>query len=694
MAVGVLCTSMPDNAGPIHHRRTAMMYTIGFIFIVSLICGLLAKGYIIVLIMLAVFSFAFSVIGVYGTRAGAVGLACMVAMCINVDQRLELKQTVINSLFIAAGGVWYFFVSTIIHRIRPYKLVQQALGDCMLETAEYIKIKASFFLNDSDLNEKYKKLADAHVLVNQKQTLVREMLFKTRSIVKDSTHTGRVLLMSFLDTIDLFERIMTSQRQYAALHFHLGDTHLMTAIGNAVLKLGNELQLIGLSFQSGIKAPKSQFNDRFVLELETYLKDTKAKHLNDTNANAYESLEHILDNISDLQKRIEALQRYSTYDPELIPDNAINTKQFDEYVDKSDFSIKILFDNLNFDSGIFRHSIRVSLAILSGYILSLIMPIGHDYWILLTIVVILKPAFALTQQRNKERLIGTIVGAFLAGVLLYVTNKYYVLLSILIVCMILAYSLMRIKYGLSIVFMTIFIVLGFYFLKVGEQNPNDLLKERVIDTIIGSVISITFLYLIPPKWEKYNMHDLAVKTIQSNKSYFTYIAHAFMGERFDTHTFKLKRKESYVALANFGDSFQRMLSEPKKMQQNGDYIHQMVVSNYMLASHIATLAGLKTDYKNAYNSQSFDTIIKNTNQNLQYCINLLNNAVPANFELRKLNINTELNLLIEDITQKLSTATADKPIHYSSYMEIVEQLEIINRISIDVVNVSKHFHRV
>lgn len=694
MALGVLCTSMPDNAGPIHHRRIAMMYTVGLIFLISLICGVLAKGYIIVLVMLAVFSFAFSMIGVYGTRTGAVGLACMVAMCINIDQRLELKETAINALLIAAGGAWYFLVSTVVHRIRPYKLVQQALGDCMLETAEYIKIKASFFLEDSGLNDKYKQLADAHVLVNQKQTLVREMLFKTRSIVKESTHIGRVLLMSFLDTIDLFERIMTSQRQYAALHFHLGDTHLMTAFGNGILKLGNELQLIGLSFQSGVKAPKSQFNDRFILELENYLKDTKEKHLNESNANAYESLEHILDNIADLQKRIEALQRYSTYDPDIVTKDKINTQNFNEYVDKSDFSIKILFDNLNFDSGIFRHSIRVSLAILSGYILSLVMPIGHDYWILLTIIVILKPAFALTQQRNKERLIGTIAGAFIAGILLYITSKYYVLLSILIVCMILAYSLVRTKYWLSITFMTIFIVLGFYFLKVGEQNPNDLLKERVIDTIIGSVISITFLYLIPPKWEKYNMHDLAVKTIQSNKSYFTYIAHAFMGERFDTHTFKLKRKESYVALANFGDSFQRMLSEPKKMQQNGDYIHQMVVSNYMLASHIATLAGLKTDYKNAYNSSSFETIIKNTTQNLQYCINLLNNTVPPDFELRKLNINTELNLLKEDISRKLDAATADTPIHYSSYMEVVEQLEIINRISIDVIKVTRSFHSV
>jgi hypothetical protein len=50
--------------------------------------------------------------------------------------------------------------------------------------------------------------------VQQKQELTAELLFKTRSIVKESTHTSRILMMVFLDVSDLLERTMASHLDY------------------------------------------------------------------------------------------------------------------------------------------------------------------------------------------------------------------------------------------------------------------------------------------------------------------------------------------------------------------------------------------------------------------------------------------------------------------------------------------------
>jgi uncharacterized membrane protein YccC len=54
--------------------------------------------------------------------------------------------------------------------------------------------------------------------------------------------------------------------------------------------------------------------------------------------------------------------------------------------------------------------------------------------------------------------------------------------------------------------------------------------------------------------------------------------------------YKLSRKEAFVALANLSDAFGRILSEPRSKGEEAGKMHQFVVSNHMLTSHIATLA--------------------------------------------------------------------------------------------------------
>ncbi|WP_410964374.1 FUSC family membrane protein, partial [Salmonella sp. SAL4447] len=85
----------------------------------------------------------------------------------------------------------------------------QALGDALISTASYLRTRADFYNSTVDYDQTYKTLLDQQVQVHNKQNLVREMMFKTRDIVRESTHTSRILMMIFLDSVDLFERIMT-----------------------------------------------------------------------------------------------------------------------------------------------------------------------------------------------------------------------------------------------------------------------------------------------------------------------------------------------------------------------------------------------------------------------------------------------------------------------------------------------------
>jgi uncharacterized membrane protein YccC len=71
-----------------------------------------------------------------------------------------------------------------------------------------------------------------------------------------------------------------------------------------------------------------------------------------------------------------------------------------------------MIENLSFSSTVFRHSLRLTITILIGFIigkaLPFKMPIG-----LTTIVVIMRQGYGLTKQRTFHRIFGTILGALL-----------------------------------------------------------------------------------------------------------------------------------------------------------------------------------------------------------------------------------------------------------------------------------------
>src|ERR1700712_1440264 len=72
LSVGALCVSGTDNAGPIHHRRTGMMVCNAAIFLVALVVGFTTHSPLLLGIILIIFCFFFSMLGVFGTRASSI----------------------------------------------------------------------------------------------------------------------------------------------------------------------------------------------------------------------------------------------------------------------------------------------------------------------------------------------------------------------------------------------------------------------------------------------------------------------------------------------------------------------------------------------------------------------------------------------------------------------------------------------
>ncbi|WP_431217831.1 FUSC family protein [Puia sp. P3] len=200
----------------------------------------------------------------------------------------------------------------------------------------------------------------------------------------------------------------------------------------------------------------------------------------------------------------------------------------------------------------------------------------------------MKPVHSLTKKRNFERLMGTLGGALVGLVILYFIKDPRVLFVLMILFMIGTYVFLRTNYLAAVIFTTPYVLLLFHLLYPIDFRT--ILTDRVIDTVIGSVIAFLANILIIPSWEHERITDYMTGAIEANIDYFRDVAGAFLGRPSTVHQYKLSRKKAFVALANLSDAFGRMLSEPRRQQKRITDMHQFVVSNHMLTSHTATLA--------------------------------------------------------------------------------------------------------
>ena len=199
----------------------------------------------------------------------------------------------------------------------------------------------------------------------------------------------------------------------------------------------------------------------------------------------------------DFVSRIRTIEHYTAYDLKDAKQDP-RIQNYDQFVSHQDIDAKVFLDNFNWRSNIFRHSLRVAIATTTGFIISLFFPVGHGYWILLTIIVILKPAYSITKKRNRDRLLGTISGAGIGVIILFIVRDRQLMIGIMIILMVLAYSFMRTRYLLFVTLMTPYILILLYILNPAHFREQ--IFDRVLDTAIGSGIALLANLLFSPEW--------------------------------------------------------------------------------------------------------------------------------------------------------------------------------------------------
>jgi uncharacterized membrane protein YccC len=238
--------------------------------------------------------------------------------------------------------------------------------------------------------------------------------------------------------------------------------------------------------------------------------------------------------------------------------------------------IATLGANLNLRSGAFRHAARMMICVALGDAFGRVIHPYRAYWIPMTIVLVLKPEFAVTFSRGVLRMFGTLAGLLLATALFHFLPIHTATEILLIaVFTFLTRWIGPANYGIFGVSISALIVL---LISITGLSPKEVIVARGINTIIGGALALV-AYLVWPTWERSRLPDLFAALLDAYANSFRSVfrklldpVSAFASERERT------RQASRIARSNLETSIERLAAEP------GISAEQLAQANAMLAS--------------------------------------------------------------------------------------------------------------
>ncbi|MBV4396069.1 FUSC family protein [Advenella alkanexedens] len=613
-AAGALCIALIDQPGGTKKSRFNEMLA-GLIMgnLAALITGLINPYPPLVLIVICAQVFFFSMLSVYGVRGGFIGFSCMLIMMLTLSTPLTSEQALSHIQYTLLGSVSYFLFSIISSYIFRFREERQTLADALYATADYMKARADLYDTAKDLDDCYRQLTPKMVSMTNRHQTARDVVLRNLPEGKYRHDRQRIILWNiFIDMIALLDTLVATQTDYVRLRERFRDHDILLFMRDTLFKQSRTLNRTALSLSRNRPVDYRNSVKAELRAIEFEIEQLRNNGLQKEDPETYALAVQILRRMRNANRFINRIADNLRENTQIEP---LNTLRRDHSLIQFQTSQEIRLDklrrNLNMESAIFRYALRVTLAVFLVLLTINLAPLlysdsatiraltNHSYWIVITILIIMRPGFALTRQRTEKRLTGTILGCAITLLLFLLTDNAAILFIIMLLAMVLGNAFVATNYRLGSTYITIYVLIGFYFL---TPSVLFIIGERALDTALACLIAFGCSFVFP-WWEKQQILKLARKTIQANHDY---LQNAMLyaqssqqqGNRekdpspadniffFST---QLARKNLHNAYSEFADSVSRMLNEPKSKQIHIRPLNKLLVQNDTVGSEINSL---------------------------------------------------------------------------------------------------------
>ncbi|GIM49690.1 FUSC family protein [Capnocytophaga stomatis] len=599
-------------------------------------------------------------ISLYGFRASMVAFSGLFCIASTLSHIQTGKGIYLYLLYIFISGMWYISLVLFYLSIKSRQYSEQLLGKCFLLTSEFFSVRSDLLLSENR-TEGFKKMIDLQTNLNENYEKLREVILDSRSKSGKTDYLQRQFLM-FIELVDIFELALANPVQYEKIDKEFEENKdVLQIYADFLQELSKQLQQMSVYIGSRKQIKLDDSLKNLLLqaklkneELKTQIKTESDKEKSLTLRNFYIYIEN---QYKSIEKIRVIFDNYYSHDA-----GKRDEKTYRKFVSYQNYSWKRLKDHMSFKSSFFRHSIRLSVTTLIAYLIGNYFSISNAYWILLTIFLIMRPGFGLTKERSLSRIYGTILGGVIAFAVIFLFPQPNLYLYFGVLCMPIAFGLMQENYMYASIFITITAIFMFALI---SPDVYSVIHDRLLDTAIGVGLAFVANYLLFPSWESRTYQDVVQKSIQANVDYLKQVKIIFNENQGITNTYKVSRKEAFLALSNLNAAFQRMLQEPKSKQNDNTSIYEIIVIQQSFLASVASLGvrlkSKQVTFPKEIFNETIDSLISLLKRTLLLFTDNFSEELKENdFSLEKLN--QEMQKIVEQQQNSSQYSTDSLPV--------------------------------
>ncbi|MET0774617.1 MAG: YccS family putative transporter [Pseudomonas mandelii] len=581
--LGIIASALAETDDSWQGRLNALAVTLVCFSVAALSVELLFPYPIVFVIALALASFGLTMLGALGERYGAIASATLILSVytmIGVDQRGGAVTDFWHEpVLLVAGAAWYGLLSVLWQAMFSNQPVQQSLARLFRELGYYLKLKASLFepIRQMDVEARRLELAQQNGRVVAALNAAKEIILHRVGNGRPGSKVSRYLKLYFLAQ-DIHERASSSHYPYNALAEAFFHSDVLFRCQRLLRQQGKACRALAESIQ--MRQP-------FIYDASfaEALSDLHAsiEHLRIQSNPAWRGL---LRSLRALAANLGTLDRLlsDASNPDALADATDSS-----LLDRSPRNLKDVWIRLRTQltptSLLFRHALRLPLALSIGYgMVHLIHP-SQGYWIILTTLFVCQPNYGATRRKLGQRIIGTAIGLTVAWALFDLFPNPLVQSCFAIAAGVVFFINRTTRYTLATAAITLMVL--FCFNQVGDGYG--LFLPRLFDTLLGSLIAGLAVFLFLPDWQGRRLNKVLANTLTCNSIYLRQIMQQYAAGKSDDLAYRLARRNAHNADAALSTTLANMLMEPGHFRKEADVGFRFLVLSHTLLSYLSGL---------------------------------------------------------------------------------------------------------
>ncbi len=581
--LGIIASALAETDDSWQGRLNALAVTLVCFSVAAFSVELLFPYPYIFVCALALASFGLTMLGALGERYGAIASATLILSVytmIGVDQRGGAVTDLWHEpLLLVAGAAWYGLLSVLWQALFSNQPVQQSLARLFRELGFYLKLKSSLFepVRQMDVEARRLELAQQNGRVVAALNAAKEIILHRVGNGRPGSKVSRYLKLYFLAQ-DIHERASSSHYPYNALADAFFHSDVLFRCQRLLRQQGKACRALAESIQ--MRQP-FVYDASFAQALSDL--DASLEHLRIQSNPAWRGL---LRSLRALAANLGTLDRLlsDASNPDSLADATDSS-----LLDRSPRNLKDVWTRLRTQltptSLLFRHALRLPLALTIGYAMVHLIQPSQGYWIILTTLFVCQPNYGATRRKLGQRIIGTAIGLTVAWALFDLFPNPLVQSCFAIAAGVVFFINRTTRYTLATAAITVMVL--FCFNQVGDGYG--LFLPRLFDTLLGSLIAGLAVFLFLPDWQGRRLNKVLANTLTCNSIYLRQIMQQYAAGKRDDLAYRLARRNAHNADAALSTTLANMLMEPGHFRKEADVGFRFLVLSHTLLSYLSGL---------------------------------------------------------------------------------------------------------